>query len=63
LIAFGDAGRVWYKPEDSKKIHTATGAGIYFVPFNTVIVSGAVAYSKEGTLFNLSIGTKLNLTF
>jgi hypothetical protein len=63
LIAFGDAGKVWYKGESGKKIHAAYGAGMYFVPFNMVIVSGAVAISGEETLFNLSIGTKLNLTF
>ena len=63
LLAFGDAGKVWYKGADSKKIHTAYGGGIYFVPFNIVIISAAMAFSKEEQLFNFSLGTKLNLTF
>jgi hypothetical protein len=63
LLAFGDAGRVWYKGENSNKIHAAYGGGFYFVPFNMVILSAAVAVSGEEQLFNLSVGTKINLTF
>ena len=63
LIAFGDAAKVWFKGANSHKIHTAYGGGIYFVPFNMVIISAAVGLSKEEQLFNLSVGTKLNLTF
>ena len=63
LLAFGDAAKVWYEGANSHKIHTAYGGGIYFVPFNMVIISAAVALSKEEQLFNLSVGAKLNLTF
>lgn len=63
LLAFGDAAKVWYKGADSHKIHTAYGGGIYYVPFNMVIISAAVALSQEERLFNLSVGTRLNLTF
>ena len=63
LIAFGDAAKVWFNGANSHKIHTAYGGGLYFVPFNMVIISAAVGLSKEEQLFNLSVGTKLNLTF
>ncbi|MEP6675421.1 MAG: BamA/TamA family outer membrane protein [Ferruginibacter sp.] len=63
LIAFGDAGKVWYNGANSNKIHTAYGGGLYFVPFNMVIVSAAMAFSTEERLFNFSLGTKLNFTF
>lgn len=63
LIAFADAGKVWYEGADSRKIHMAYGGGFYFVPFNIVIISAAVAFSEEERLLNFSIGTKLNLTF
>ena len=63
LLAFGDAAKVWYQNANSHRIHTAYGGGIYYVPFNMVIISGAVALSSEGQLFNLSVGTNLNLTF
>jgi hypothetical protein len=63
LIAFGDAGKVWYNGANSGRIHTAYGGGFYFVPFDVVIISAAMAFSKEEQLFNFSIGTKLNLTF
>ncbi|HET9278390.1 MAG TPA: BamA/TamA family outer membrane protein [Flavitalea sp.] len=63
LIAFNDIGRVWMKNEMSKRWHNAYGGGIYYVPFNMVIVSATMGFSKEEDLFNFSIGTKLNITF
>jgi hypothetical protein len=62
-IAFGDAGKVWYDGANSHRVHTAYGAGLYFVPFNMVIISSTVAFSNEERLFNLSVGAKINLTF
>ena len=63
LIAFNDIGRVWMKNETSRRWHNAYGGGIYYVPFNMVIVSATMGYSKEEQLFSFSIGTKLNITF
>jgi outer membrane protein assembly factor BamA len=63
IIAFNDIGRVWMKGDPSRRWHNATGGGIYYVPFNMVIVSANLAFSKEATLFNFSVGTKINLTF
>jgi hypothetical protein len=63
LIAFNDVGRVWMKNEMSRRWHNAYGGGIYYVPFNMVIVSATMGFSKEEDLFNFSIGTKLNITF
>ncbi len=63
LIAFDDVGRVWAKNENSNKWHNATGGGLYYAPFNMLIISAALGFSDEGKLFNLSLGTKFNLTF
>jgi hypothetical protein len=63
LIAFNDIGRVWYKGESSKKWHNVVGGGIYYNPFNLIIVSATVGVSPEETVFNFSLGTKFNLTF
>ena len=63
VIAFNDIGRVWMKNETSKRWHNAYGGGVYYVPFNMVILSATMGYSKEEQLFNFSIGTKLNITF
>jgi hypothetical protein len=63
IIGFGDIGRVWMPGEVSKKWHTSYGTGLYYTPFNLVIVSATVAFSKEETIFNFSVGTKINLTF
>lgn len=63
VLAFNDIGRVWMKNDPSRRWHNAVGGGLYYVPFNMVLVSANVAFSKEATLFNFSIGTKINLTF
>jgi outer membrane translocation and assembly module TamA len=63
VIAFEDVGRVWAGNQSSRKWHTSTGGGLYYSPFNMVLISAAVGFSEEETLFNLSVGTKFNLTF
>ncbi|MGB8192679.1 MAG: BamA/TamA family outer membrane protein, partial [Chitinophagaceae bacterium] len=63
LVAFNDLGRVWLKNENSRRWHYAYGGGIYYVPFNMVIVSATAAFSKEENLLNFSVGTKINITF
>jgi hypothetical protein len=63
LLAFDDAGRVWMRNQSSRRWHNAVGGGFYLVPFNMVIVSACMAFSKEENLFNFSIGTKINITF
>ncbi len=63
LIVFNDVGRVWYTDEESRKWHYAAGGGIYYNPFNLVILSATAGYSKEEHVFNFSIGSKFNITF
>lgn len=63
LVAFNDIGRVWLKGENSHRWHDAYGGGFYYVPYNMVLVSATVAFSREESLVNFTLGTKLNLTF
>ncbi len=63
ILAFDDVGRVWATSQSSNKWHNSAGGGLYYSPFNMVIISAAVGFSEEETLFNFSIGTKFNLTF
>jgi outer membrane translocation and assembly module TamA len=63
LVGFNDVGRVWVKNEASDKWHHGYGGGIYLVPFNTLMVSFVTAFSEEDQLFNLTLGTKLNMVF
>lgn len=63
VIAFDDVGRVWAENQKSNKWHNAAGGGLYYSPFNMVIISAALGFSEEETLLNISIGTKFNLTF
>ena len=63
LIGFDDVGRVWAGEETGHKWHNSYGGGLYYSPFNMVLISAAVGFSDEETLFNVSLGTKFNLTF
>jgi hypothetical protein len=63
IIGFAETGRVWMPGETSNTWHPSYGTGIYYTPFNLTIISGTVAFSKEGNLFNFSLGTRFNLTF
>lgn len=63
LQGFYDIGRVWLKGENSRKWHDSYGGGVYFAPFNIVLVSALVGFSPESQLFNFTIGSKFNLTF
>lgn len=63
VIGFADVGRVWYENENSRKWHFSKGAGLYFAPFNAVLLTGTIAFSPEDNLVNFSIGTRYNLTY
>jgi hypothetical protein len=63
IVGFNDIGRVWLNNEASNRWHNTYGGGLYYVPFNMVMVSATMGFSKEENLFNFSIGTKLNITF
>lgn len=63
LLAFDDIGRVWLKTESSKTWHNGIGGGFYFIPFNIMIISGTIAFSKEGNLVNVSSGARINISF
>jgi outer membrane protein assembly factor BamA len=63
LVGFDDVARVWSDGEQSKRWHNSLGGGLYYVPYNMFLVSATTAYSSEGWLFNLTIGTKFNMTF
>ncbi len=63
VIGFGETGRVWVDGEQSTKWHPDWGGGLYYTPFNTVLVSLTLAVSEEEKLLNGSVGAGLNFTF
>ncbi|MBA3827585.1 MAG: BamA/TamA family outer membrane protein [Taibaiella sp.] len=63
IVAFNDLGRVWVANEHSHTWHDAYGGGLYYTPFNTMIISATTAFSGEELLFNFTVGTKITLTF
>lgn len=63
LTSFYDIGRVWLPGENSKGWNTAIGGGFYFIPYNKFWVSGSVGFSKNERIYNITLGTKINLSF
>ncbi|MDQ6845315.1 MAG: metallophosphoesterase, partial [Bacteroidota bacterium] len=63
LLAFNDVGKVWIKNATSRKWHDSYGGGLYYSPYNFAIISATIAFSNEENLFNISLGTKFNITF
>ncbi|MEO7523176.1 MAG: metallophosphoesterase, partial [Ferruginibacter sp.] len=63
LLGFYDIGKVWIPNEKSPRFHNDVGGGLYFVPYNLIMVSGTVGFSNEDRLFNFTVGTKFNLSF
>ncbi len=63
LTGFYDVGRVWLPGEFSKGWNTAVGGGLYFVPYNKFWASASVGFSKNERIYNVTLGTKINLSF
>ena len=63
IRGFVDAGRVWLKNESSHTWHGAFGGGFYFIPFNLFVISASAGFAQHEKIYNISIGTKFNLTF
>jgi hypothetical protein len=57
VIAFGDAGRVWYAGETSDLWHTSVGGGLMLQPAGLPItIHGMVGHSEEGTRYMFGFG-------
>jgi len=63
VLGFAESGRVWLRGEDSRTWHRDWGGGVYYTPFNRVLVSAVVARSPEETLMNVSVGMGVGITF
>lgn len=57
VLGFHDIGRVWTDDETSSVWHRGYGGGLWMAPFNKIVLSGIVTYSKEEKNFvNLNVG-------
>lgn len=63
VMGFYDVGRVWQRGEDSRKWHNGYGGGVYYIPYNLLMVSLTAGFSPEDKLFNFTVGTKFKLFF
>lgn len=63
LIAFGNAGRVGLKDIRSGNWHGAIGGGVYYIPFNLFFISATAGFSGNEKIYNISVGSRINLTF
>lgn len=51
IIGFHDIGRVWMSEENSDTWHRGYGGGIWLAPFNKVVLTALLTYSKEEKAF------------
>lgn len=59
VLGFHDVGRVWARGETSSTWHRGYGGGLWMAPFNKLVLTGVVTYSKEEKNFvNLNVGFK-----
>ncbi len=63
ITGFYDAGRVWQRGEHSSQWHTAFGGGVFYMPFKVFLISGTVGFTENERNFNITLGTKFNLTY
>jgi outer membrane translocation and assembly module TamA len=63
VVVFNDIGRVWKNGEISNKWHYVYGGGVYYVPFYSTIISATMGKGEDGSIFNISLGSKFNLNF
>jgi hypothetical protein len=55
LYSFLDGGRVWADGKHSQKWHVGYGGGIWVSPLYRTVLTAGMAFSKEESLFTLSI--------
>ena len=58
VFAFFDAGRVWVKDDNDKKMLSGYGGGFWFSPLRLFVISASYAISKEDKIPLVSIGFK-----
>ena len=64
LTGFYDLGRVWTEGDNARVWHTAFGGGFYFIPYNKFMVAASVGFSSANErIYNITLGTKINLSF
>lgn len=59
VLAFFDDGRVWYSPDNSKKIHTSYGGGVMLAPFQKISFTLTYGVSPEMRLVQFRLNTLL----
>jgi hypothetical protein len=63
LTGFYNAGRVWHSGDQSNKWHGAYGAGFYYNALNLFSISASAGFAQKERMYNITLGTKLNLTY
>ncbi len=63
IFGFYDGGKVWPNRAGGNTWHNSYGGGLYFLPFHLMIASATFGFSPETNQFNVTLGTKINLTY
>jgi hemolysin activation/secretion protein len=56
VLAFADAGRVWYDGTSDHTWHRSFGGGLYISPFNMVVLQGSYAVSDVDSTVDIRLG-------
>ncbi|MCX6317216.1 MAG: metallophosphoesterase [Bacteroidetes bacterium] len=63
ISGFYNTGRVWQPGDNRGSWHGAYGCSLYINPLNLFTISGSAGFMDKERFYNITIGTKMNLTF
>lgn len=63
LTTFYNAGRVWHSSDNGGSWHGAYGFGFYYNPLNLFSITASAGFFEKERIYNITIGTKINLTY
>jgi hypothetical protein len=63
LTGFYNVARVRLRGDESASFVGGYGGGVFYMPFKAIIISANAGFSRAEKNFNITLGTKFNLTY
>ncbi|MEQ1675272.1 MAG: BamA/TamA family outer membrane protein [Chitinophagaceae bacterium] len=63
ITTFYNAGRVWHPNDQPGSWHGAYGFGFYYNPLNLFSITASAGFSDKERIYNITLGTRINLTY
>ena len=63
ITGFYNTGRVWQPGDNGGSWHGAYGAGFYYNPLSLFSISASAGFFDKERMYNITLGTKINLLF